>query len=52
MILGTLVTVVLLVAFMAALPAWRHSRKWGFYPSGGVGLVALILLILAVTGRI
>jgi hypothetical protein len=45
-----LVIVVLLV--LGALPTWPYSAGWGYYPSGGLGLVLLILIVLAVTGRL
>ncbi|MEI8123308.1 MAG: DUF3309 family protein [bacterium] len=49
---GTILLVVLVLFLVGALPVWPHSKKWGYYPSGGLGLVALILLILVVMGRI
>jgi len=49
--LGTIVIVVLILMLLGALPTWPHSRKWGYYPSGGVGLIVLILIILILTGR-
>ena len=50
--LGTVLIVVFLLMLLGALPAWPHSRNWGYYPSGGFGLVLVILLILLVMGRI
>jgi hypothetical protein len=50
--LGTVVIVVLVLMLLGALPTWPHSRSWGYYPSGGLGLVLLILLILVLTGRL
>ena len=47
-----ILAVVLVVALIGSMPAWPHSRKWGYYPSGGVGLVLLVLLILFLMGRI
>jgi hypothetical protein len=47
-----ILVVVLLLALIGSVPAWPHSREWGYYPSGGVGLVLLILLILFLMGRI
>jgi hypothetical protein len=44
--------VVLLVLALGAVPAWPYSRGWGYYPSGGLGLVVLILVILLLMGRI
>ena len=42
----------LVVLLIGAIPAWPYSRGWGYYPSGGVGLLLLILIILLLTGRI
>jgi hypothetical protein len=42
----------LLVLVLASVPAWPYSRGWGYYPSGGVALVVLVLLILFLTGRL
>jgi hypothetical protein len=50
--LGTLLIVVLVLALVGALPTWPHSRSWGYYPSGGLGLVVVILLILLLMGRL
>lgn len=50
--LGTIVLVILFLMLLGAIPAWPHSRNWGYAPSGGLGLVAIILLILILTGRI
>lgn len=44
--------VVLLIALIGAVPAWPYSRDWGYYPSGGVGLVLLIVVILLLMGRL
>ena len=52
MSLGTIVLIVLVLILLGVLPTWPHSRNWGYYPSGGLGLVVLILLILLLTGRI
>jgi hypothetical protein len=49
---GTILLIVLIVSLIGALPAWPHSKNWGYYPSGGLGFVALILLILVLMGRI
>ncbi|MGP1717090.1 MAG: DUF3309 family protein [Methylophilus sp.] len=48
--LSTVLLVILILAVIGALPTWPHSAKWGYYPSGGLGLVLLILIILALTG--
>jgi hypothetical protein len=44
--------IILIVLLIGALPAWPYSNGWGYYPSGGLGLVVLILLILLITGRL
>ena len=44
--------IVLLLLSVGSLPTWPHSREWGYYPSGGLGLVVVILLILLLMGRI
>jgi hypothetical protein len=50
--LGTLLIVVLVLALFGAAPRWSHSRNWGYYPSGGVGLILVIVLALVLLGRI
>jgi Protein of unknown function (DUF3309) len=50
--LGTVLIVVLILALLGALPRWSHSRDWGYAPTGGVGLVILIVVVLVVLGRI
>ena len=50
--LGTVLVVILIMALLGVLPRWRHSREWGYAPSGGVGLILLIVVILLVLGRI
>lgn len=50
--LGTILIVVILLLLLGALPTWPHSRQWGYLPSGGFGLILLILLILMLLGRI
>lgn len=50
--LSTILIVVLILLLVGALPTWPHSRGWGVYPSGGLGLVLLILIILLLAGRI
>ena len=49
---GILVTVILVILLIAALPAWPYSAGWGYYPTGGLGLILLIVIILALLGRI
>ncbi|HET6178255.1 MAG TPA: DUF3309 family protein [Candidatus Sulfotelmatobacter sp.] len=48
----TILLIVLVLLLIGALPAWPYSAGWGYYPSGGLGLILLILIILAVMGRI
>ena len=50
--ISTILIVILILMLLGALPTWPHSRNWGFYPSGGLGLVVLILLILLLMGRL
>jgi len=50
--LGTILIVILILALFGVLPRWSHSRDWGYYPSGGLGLILLIVVILLVIGRI
>ena len=50
--MGTILLIVLVLLFVGALPTWSHSRSWGYFPSGGLGLVVLILLVLVLTGRL
>ncbi len=50
--LGTIVLVLLILFLIGALPSWRHSADWGYFPSGGLGIVVIIVIILLVTGRI
>jgi hypothetical protein len=50
--LGTVLIVILLLALFGALPRWSHSRNWGYFPSGGLGLVLLIVVVLLLLGRI
>jgi hypothetical protein len=47
----TILVVILVLMLVGALPSWPHSRNWGYYPSGGLGLILLIVLILLLTGR-
>jgi hypothetical protein len=50
--MGTILIVILILVLVGALPTWPHSRSWGYYPSGGLGLILLILIILLLMGRI
>jgi hypothetical protein len=50
--LGTILLVVLVLLILGALPTWPYSSGWGYYPSGGVGILFLIVIVLLVTGRL
>jgi hypothetical protein len=50
--IGIILLVILVVMLLGALPTWPHSKNWGYYPSGGLGLLLLILLILLLMGRL
>ena len=52
MSLGTILLVILILVLLGVLPTWPHSRSWGYYPAGGIGVLVLILVILLVLGRI
>ena len=48
----TILIVVAILMMLGTLPTWSHSRNWGYFPSGGLGLVVLILVVLLLTGRL
>jgi hypothetical protein len=50
--MSTILLVILIILLLGALPTWPYSSGWGYYPSGGLGLVVLIVIILLVMGRI
>jgi uncharacterized protein DUF3309 len=50
--MGTILLIILILLLVGALPTWPYSSGWGYYPSGGVGLIVLIIVILLLTGRI
>ena len=50
--MSTVLLIVLIILLVGALPSWPYSKNWGYYPSGGLGLVLVILLILVLLGRI
>lgn len=50
--LGTILLIVLVLLVIGALPTWPHSSSWGYFPSGGLGLVVVVIIILLLTGRI
>ena len=49
--MGTILLIILILLLIGALPAWPYSSGWGYWPSGGLGLILLILIILALTGH-
>ena len=49
--MGTILIIILVLLLLGARPTWPYSGSWGYYPSGGLGLVLLIVVILALTGR-
>jgi hypothetical protein len=50
--MSTLLLIILVLLLLGALPMWPYSSGWGYYPSGGLGLILLVLIILLVTGRL
>ncbi|MCW5199219.1 DUF3309 domain-containing protein [Desulfobulbus sp. F1] len=51
MSIAMILMIVLVLFFVGALPTWPHSRSWGYYPSSGLGLVVLVLVVLILSGR-
>jgi Protein of unknown function (DUF3309) len=52
MSLGTILLILLVLLLLGALPTWPYSSGWGYYPSGGLGLVLIVLLVLVFSGRL
>lgn len=52
MTLGTILLIVLILMLIGAIPSWPHSRNWGYAPSGVLGLVVIVIIVLLVTGRL
>ncbi len=50
--MGTILLVILILMLIGAVPTWPHSRSWGYRPSGSLGLIAVILIVLILMGRI
>ncbi len=50
--MGLILIIILLLLLVGALPTWGHSRRWGYFPSGGLGLILVIIIVLVVLGRI
>jgi hypothetical protein len=51
-LLGTILLIILILLLLGSVPAWPHSRSWGYFPSGGLGLILVIVLILVLMQRI
>jgi hypothetical protein len=52
MTVGTILLIILILLLIGAIPAWPYSRGWGYYPSGGLGIVLVILIVLLLMGRV
>ena len=52
MSLGSIILIILVLMLIGVLPTWPHSASWGYYPSGGLGLVLIIVVVLLLLGRI
>lgn len=52
MTLGTILLIVLILLLVGALPTWPHSANWGYYPTGGLGIVVVIVVVLLLMGRL
>ncbi|MBE0453235.1 DUF3309 family protein [Roseovarius autotrophicus] len=50
--LSTILIVILVLMLLGVLPTWRHSRSWGYGPSGTIGLILVVLIVLVLTGRL
>lgn len=52
MSVGTILLIVLILLLVGVIPSWPHSRNWGYWPSGGLGLIVVIILVLVLLGRL
>jgi hypothetical protein len=52
MSIGTILLIILTLVLLGVLPTWPHSRGWGYYPTGGIGLIIIIILVLLLLGRL
>jgi hypothetical protein len=52
MTLGTILLLIVVLMLIGAIPAWPHSRTWGYYPSSGLGIVVVVVVVLLLTGRL
>ena len=50
--MGTILLIILILLVVGALPTWPYSSGWGYYPSGGIGLIVMVIIILALMGRL
>ncbi len=50
--IGTILLIIVILLLVGALPTWPHSREWGYYPTGGLGLILIIVIVLLLLGRI
>jgi hypothetical protein len=50
--LGTILIVILVLALLGVLPRWSHSKDWGYFPTGGLGIVLVVVVVLVILGRI
>jgi hypothetical protein len=50
--LGTILIVILVLALLGVLPRWSHSKDWGYFPTGGLGIVLVVVVVLLILGRI
>ena len=50
--MSTILLIILILLLVGALPTWPHSSGWGYYPSGGIGLILLVIIVLALMGRL
>ena len=50
--MGTILLILLILLLVGALPSWPYSSSWGYYPSGGIGLVLVVIIVLLLMGRI
>ncbi|WP_341897137.1 DUF3309 family protein [Ferrovibrio terrae] len=52
MSIGTILLIILIILLIGAVPSWPHSSSWGYYPSGGIGIVLIVVIVLLLMGRI
>jgi hypothetical protein len=52
MSIGTILLIILILVLLGILPTWPHSRGWGYYPTGGIGLIIIIIIVLLLLGRL